>query len=187
MRRLLTAGLGLMLLGVFAVGQDRVRDRVREVDRTRTAAASVTRKASQIMGSRVSIRGGDTLGKVHDLVIDESGYIDYLIVRYRDEFLAVPWGAVRFDPRDRLFTVTTRVERDRLKDVMFPSDRWPDFYSPRWIRSAGAVWGERAIRRRDIENRGTRGTRPIDRRPPVERPTPPPGRPVPPGDRPPPP
>ncbi len=190
MGKLLTAGLCLMVLGGLAQAQVRQRDRVRDTDRPRVSHHM--RKASHIMGSRVTDRDGVTLGKVTDLVIDEDGFVDYLVVRYKDELLAVPWGAARFDLRDRVFTITGAIRRERLKEVLFPSDRWPDFYSPTWLRSAREVWGERALRHRDLENRRRDlEDRRRDVRPPADRrrdrvpprPVPPPPRPIPPAER----
>jgi hypothetical protein len=143
MRKAFTAGLCLLLLGMSqANGQDRTRVREKE-----TAAPTRVRRASHLLGSRVMVRGGTELGKVADLVISEDGSIDYVIVRYRDELVPVPWGAVRYDIGERVLTVTTDVTPDRLRGICFREERWPDFSSERWMRSARSVWGEKALRR----------------------------------------
>jgi hypothetical protein len=175
MRRTLVMGACVALLAALpAYGQDRVRERVREEVRERPATVEdgATRRATEIIGSRVTVRGGDALGKVVDLVIDDGGMVDYLIVRYHDDFLAVPWGVVTYSSGDRVWVVDRRIDRDRLRDFTFREGRWPDFRSERWRRSVRTVWGERALRR------DTRDVRPGDRRP-GDRP-----RDVRPGDRP---
>jgi hypothetical protein len=82
------AGLGVALLLVAgAVAQ--VRETVRDKDATRTTTK--VRRVTALMGGEVRLRSG-ILGKVADIVIDEDGCIDYLIVRDGEELVAVPWG-----------------------------------------------------------------------------------------------
>jgi len=158
MRRLLTTGLCLALLGVLqADGQERPR-----VKETTTTTTTRVRRGSHLIGSQVKMRGGSALGKVTDFVINDEGCIDYVIVRYQEEFVPIPWGVVRFDGSERILTVTADVTPDRLKGVYFREGRWPDFASEQWMRSARSVWGEKALRRHGA------GATPGDRaRPPV--------------------
>src|SRR5262249_44596414 len=100
-----------------------VRERVREKDTTRTTTTTV-RKVSAIIGTKVSLKS-DSLGTVKDIVISEDGCIDYLIVDDREEYVAVPWGAVRYDVSEKTIIVTSTVTRDRLKAVRFRSSSWP--------------------------------------------------------------
>jgi len=143
MRKVLMGGLCLALLGGLTVlGQD--RDAPREGKRTH-----VTHRASTLLGATVSIKGGDSLGKVLDLVVDEHGIVEYLIVQVDQGLLPVPWGAVQLGSGERATTITivTELPRDRLKEVIFTEKSWPDFYSDQWLRTATTVWGERTFRR----------------------------------------
>jgi hypothetical protein len=145
MRKMLVAGLGLaLLIAAGAIAQE--RERVRE-----TTTVKV-RKITAIMGSEVRLRAA-ALGKVTDIVINENGCVDFLIVRDEEEYVAVPWGVVRYEAGERTITVTTEVTREKLRSLRFRSAEWPDFYSEKWRRSAGEVWGEKALRRHDDTRR----------------------------------
>jgi len=142
MRKVLMGGLCLAVLGgLYVLGQDREAPR-------EGRAATRSHRATELLGATVSLKGGDSLGKILDLVIDDRGTIEYLIVRVDQGLLPVPWGAVNMDAGDRAVTITITgdLSRDRLKDIIFTEKAWPDFYSERWIRSATDVWGERALR-----------------------------------------
>src|SRR5436305_2877845 len=148
MKRTLVMGACVALLAALpAYAQERVRERVREEVRERPGETVKVRKVTSIIGSRLTVRDGDSLGKVVDIVINEDGCIDYLVVRYDEDFIAVPWGVVTYDVGERVLTVNTRITRDRLRDVTFREGRWPDFASERWQRSVRTVWGDRALRR----------------------------------------
>jgi sporulation protein YlmC with PRC-barrel domain len=152
MRRALIAGLSLALLGALpAYGQERVIEK-----ETRTQV----RKVSTLMGARVTIERGDSFGKVTDIVLNEDGCVEYLIVGYEDQLVPVPWGAVTYNVDERTVAVNVRVTKDKLRDLAFRSERWPNFREERFLRNARSVWGEKAFRQ---EHRG--GGRPgVDRR-----------------------
>src|SRR5262245_45370093 len=151
MRKVLTAGLGLALL--VACGTTTVGQEVRQKETTRTTVKF--RKVTTIIGTEVRLKSG-ALGKVADIVVNEDGCLDYLIVRDEDEFVAIPWGAVSYETNAKVISVTSDVTRARLKAVRFRGTTWPDFYSEKWIRSAGEVWGERTLRRHDMRRDDTR-------------------------------
>src|SRR3954453_12073122 len=133
MRQALAAGLGFaLLIAAGATGQVRKEERQKETTRSTPKGRRIT----QVIGSEVRVRE-EALGKVTDVVFDEDGCIGYLIVRDGEEFVAVPWGAIRYEVGVRTITVTTNVTREKLRAVRFRSSAWPDFYSERWMRSAG--------------------------------------------------
>src|SRR5687768_1700712 len=141
MRRLLSAATCLALAGVLpAYAQDDVRVRERET-------TTEVRRVSVLIGSKVTVEREDSFGKVVDVVINEHGCIDYVIVSYDEDLVAVPWGVVNFEAREKVVRIDVRVTRERLRSVTFREGRWPDFRSDRWRTSAREVWGERAFRR----------------------------------------
>jgi hypothetical protein len=161
MRKTSAAGLGLALL-IAAGATAQVRQDVREKGTAKTTTPAV-RKVSAIMGGEVRLRDG-ALGKVTDIVISESGCIDYLVVRDGEGYVAVPWGAVRYEAGAKSITVTAAVTRDKLKGIRFRTSDWPDFYSERWMRSAGEVWGEKALRRPPVRDDTRRNDKRDDKR-----------------------
>jgi len=116
------------------------------------------RKVTAIIGTEVVV-SEEALGKVKEIVVNDHGCIEYLIVADGEEYVAVPWGAVRYEAGARSITVTTTVTREKLRAVRFRSSAWPDFASDRWTRGAAGVWGEKALRRpqRDGGRDGGRG------------------------------
>lgn len=150
MRKTLAFGLGLALvITAGALAQVRVDTKDREGRTTKV------RKVSAIMGTEVRIRT-DAVGKVADFVLNDHGCIDYLIVQDAEEYIAVPWGVVRYEVGARYVTITADVTRDRLRTMRFRSGAWPDFRSERWTRDATTVWGERALRREGVRRDDTR-------------------------------
>jgi hypothetical protein len=141
MRNYLTAALGLVLLGTLVV-----QGQVREGKLDRDARRAAPRRVTDILGSLVSLKGGDALGKVTDMVLDDSGRVDYLIVRHEGELLAVPWGAVRLGNGGSI-RLGADVRPARVRGLLFREGRWPDFASDAWRRSAGEVWGATTLPR----------------------------------------
>ena len=183
MRMLLSAGVCLAMFSASALGQRAGVPPARVPPRAPAPPAPRDRpslRVSNILGSSVALRGGETLGKVTDMVMTSDGRVDYLVVRDRDELLAVPWSALGHTAGDRVLTVIPDIRRDRLKGIYFREANWPDFYSDRWMRSATPVWGERYIPRGGAgEPRGHRSGDPLrpggtgnpeDRRPPTKPP-----------------
>ena len=186
MRRAFVAGGFLLLAGVLpALAQERIRE-----ERPATTDGEI-RKASVLMGSKVVVRDGASLGEVVDLVINDSGCIDFLIVRYEEDYMVVPWSVTSFNVQRRSVVVNSNITRAKLRDVTFTRNRWPNFYGGAFSRNLQSVWGERALRRdyrggpgtpgtdrrdvrpgerRDVRPEDRREVRPEDRRPDTPRP-----------------
>jgi len=105
------------------------------------------RKATAIIGSSVTVERGEArLGKVVDLVLNEGGCVDFLIVDCGDGLVAVPWGVVTYTVERRTVVIKYEITRERLREVTFARDRWPDFYEGRFTQRLRAAWGEKALR-----------------------------------------
>jgi hypothetical protein len=146
MRRYITAGLCLAL-AVSASALAQVREGTIRREGTRING----RRVSEILGAPVVLRGGESLGKVTDLVLGDDGRVEYYIARLGDELVAVPWGAAERGA-DSVRVVAT-VTRDRLKGVLFREAAWPDFTSETWRASAAAIWGASAMPRLETARR----------------------------------
>jgi sporulation protein YlmC with PRC-barrel domain len=154
MRKALSAGLCLVLLGTLPAAAQ-VEVRVGKKDPSPTASKK-TYRVSALLGSKVHTRGKEELGKVSDIVLDSHGQVEYLIVRYGDEFLPVPWAATSWGGANKDISVNVDVGRDKLKVLVFGKDRWPDFNSKNWLDLARSVWGERLLRRPLLRDRQER-------------------------------
>jgi PRC-barrel domain len=152
------AGAGLTCCLVVAssfwanaqVEKVQVERRRSEVGRTTTV-----RRSSIVIGATVSGRGDFSIGKVEDLVINEDGCIDYLVVASEDKFVLVPWGSATVDFERR--TVVAEIERDKFRDVpTFTRERWPDVTDKVYVEKIRIAYGVRPGRERRIERRDDR-------------------------------
>jgi hypothetical protein len=120
MRTTLSIAVGLVLLAaVPAVGQGPQREK----SSNPTAAPSKNWRASDLIGNRVSFRNGQASGMVVDLVFNDQGGIESVVVLSKGDRLTVPWSDVRpivrqreertmsTMPLPRLTTTAPRVER----------------------------------------------------------------------------
>jgi hypothetical protein len=171
---------------------------------------SQPRRMSSVLGANVTLERGGDVGKVEDVVLNDSGCPEYVVIRYEDGYVAVPWTFVTVNFEDRV--VRLDVTRDRFRDIpTFSRDRWPDFAGGEYRKKLRKVFGadferrgrrteENAERREELRDQGVErreegrddrrdkreGTRdnPATPRPPAERPGPERPRPEAPADRP---
>jgi hypothetical protein len=141
---------GLLLVGAgLVLGDDAVR----------------VRKVSTVIGATVSLEQGSRIGKVEDLVLNDDGCVEFVVVSYQDEYIAVPWSAATVDFSERV--VRLDITRERLRDIpTFGRDPWPDFARGEYREKLHRVFGERSERRghRSEGNAERRGDRPAERR-----------------------
>ena len=63
---------------------------------------SEIRRVSQILGANVRLQGEDTYGKVEDIVLDENGTVQYLVVSKGDRYVMMPYNAANVDYGQRV-------------------------------------------------------------------------------------
>jgi hypothetical protein len=68
------------------------------------AAASPVR-AKDLIGSKVLISGGTSVGVIEDIVFTPEGVVDYLVVSGSGKLVTVPWAVARVDYGKRVVTV----------------------------------------------------------------------------------
>lgn len=112
-----------------------------------------TIRAKQLIGSQVNIQGDASVGTVDDIVLDDHGNVDYLIVANSDgQLVTVPWDAVRFNLQKRLAIV--QINQDRFAQVpTYTTEQYPAFATPAYRTQIYQAYGltpgqqRRAIRR----------------------------------------
>jgi len=110
-------------------------------------------RAKQILGSKVSIDGNTQVGTVDDIVLDESGNVDYLIViNSDDKLVTVPWDAAQFNLEKR--SAVVHIAPERFQQVpTYTVERYPAFATPTYRTQIYKYYGltpgqqRRAIRR----------------------------------------
>jgi hypothetical protein len=133
----------------------------RQYDRTADAQAPQARRAKSVLGSKVSIQGGVSIGTVEDIIFSDDGYIDYLVVLNDGKYVTVPWQAATFNFAQQQSTVSVNITPQQFQQVpTFTQQQWPNFYAPAYRQQIFGFYGiqpgrdlrpgqERRIERRD--------------------------------------
>ncbi len=54
-------------------------------------------RAKQVLGTKILIQGDTTVGTVDDIVFDDAGNLEYLIVENEGKLVTVPFDAAKFN------------------------------------------------------------------------------------------
>src|SRR5262245_35426476 len=104
----------------------------------RSQVRHMARRGSLLIGSTVRLEGGRTLGRVEDIVIGESGSVDFIVVSVSGlrgltgRFAVLPYGVGDTDFSRRVVTVNWREDDLRRAPIFFSSTAWPDFSDSHW-------------------------------------------------------
>jgi hypothetical protein len=98
-------------------------------------------RAKQVLGTRILIQNDTQVGTVEDMVSDQAGNLDYLIVSTGDnKLVTVPWDAAKFDPEKK--TATINVTQEVWKSVpTYNATTYPQFYTPTYRTDIYKVYG----------------------------------------------
>src|SRR5207237_10622606 len=123
----------LFLMGTgWAHGQREIRD-------------TGVRRTSTVLGARVRLEDNVNYGEVKDFVFNDNGCIDYVVIVNEDDYVLVPWSVATFDFEQR--TVRIDVTREKIRQLTFTKDRWPNLSDAGYTRKLRTVFGHRAERR----------------------------------------
>lgn len=112
-------------------------------------------RAKQILGSKVNLQGDAAVGTVDDIVLDESGNVDYLIVVTGEKRLVtVPWDAARFNVDDRVAVVHITPEQFQQVPTYTPQ-QYPAFSTPAYRTQIYQAYGLTPGQQRRAMRRGT--------------------------------
>ena len=59
-------------------------------------------RAKQVLGTKIMIQGNTAVGVVDDLVFDEAGNLEYMVVSKDGKLITVPWEAAKFDVEKKM-------------------------------------------------------------------------------------
>lgn len=123
------------------------------------AFSQQVQRVSVIMETGVSVQDGDNIGKVVDLIVNDNGCIEYVVVAYEQNFILVPWSVTTVNVERKV--VRINITRERLREVpTFTRDRWPNFSDGQFREKLHKVYGVQAGRREGAAERPGTGTRP---------------------------
>jgi len=87
-------------------------------------------RAKQILGSKVTIDENRSVGTVDDIVMDQNGNVDYLIVINQDnKLVSIPWDAAQFNAEKRQAVV--HITPEKFQEVpTYAPNQYPVFTAP---------------------------------------------------------
>lgn len=104
--------------------------------------------ASKIIGESVVNRQDESLGKIHELVIDaKDGRMAYAVLTFGgfmgmgNKLFAMPWSAFEFATTENKLVLD--IDKDKLKSAPgFDQDsKWPDFADRNWGAGIHTYYG----------------------------------------------
>jgi sporulation protein YlmC with PRC-barrel domain len=115
-------------------------------------------RAKTILGSKVSIEGGTAVGTVTDIIFDNDGTLDYLVVDHDNKFVTVPWEAAKWDLGQR--TAVINITPQRWQEIpTYTSEAYPNYYEPAYREKIYSYYGVKPRREIRTEKREERRDR----------------------------
>jgi hypothetical protein len=115
--------------------------------------STVTYRAKQVLGSKVLIQGNVSIGTVDDIVFDDAGNLEYLVVANEGKLVTVPWEAAKYNFDSRTAIVNITAEQYRAIPT-FTATTYPDFYAPVYRTQVYKYYGVNPRELRRLERRG---------------------------------
>ena len=86
-------------------------------------------RAKQVLGTKILIQGDTAIGTVEDLVFDDAGNLEYLIVENGGKLVTVPFEAARFDVEKRMAVLALTAEQYKVIPT-YTATTYPSYYTP---------------------------------------------------------
>jgi hypothetical protein len=126
-----------------------------QVQTGQPAAGAHAMRAKSILGATVNLQGGTGIGTVHDIVFNDDGVIEYLVVSEGGKLVTVPWEAAKFNYAQRTAVINITPEQFRQIPT-YTVDHYPDFYTPAYRTQVYRHYGLTPGRERRLERREER-------------------------------
>jgi|SRR5436190_4141384 len=112
-------------------------------------------RAKQIIGARVNLEGDTAGGTVDDIVLDEHGNVDYLIVANdKQKLVTVPWDATQFNVDKRIAVVNIAPQKFQQAPT-YTVEQYPVFSAPAYRTQVYKYYGLTPHQQRRMIKRGT--------------------------------
>src|SRR5579884_2402936 len=82
---------------------------------TPQARSEEVRRVSTILGANVTLDQGSSVGKVVDLVLNDNGCVDFVVISYEDHYVALPWAVATVNYDEHVIRID--VTRERLREI----------------------------------------------------------------------
>lgn len=142
--RISAAGAFLFSAGLMANAQQPVRPgrvEVKVQPADVKVGSGVTYRAKQILGSKIMIQNNTAIGTVDDIVFDDAGNLEYLIVANTDgKMVTVPWEAAKFDVKSQSGVVNVTPEVYKTLPT-YTATTYPEFFTPTYRTTTYKYYG----------------------------------------------
>jgi hypothetical protein len=108
--------------------------------KVQAAPSGQTFRAKQVLGTKVYIAGNVAVGTVDDLVFDDAGNLDYMIVLNEGKLVTLPWEAATFDFGKKTAVVSITAEKYRVIPT-YTVTTYPAFYTPTYRTEIYSSYG----------------------------------------------
>ena len=112
-------------------------------------------RVKSILGSTVNLQSGTGVGTVQDIILNDDGVVDYLVVSDNGKLVTVPWEAAKFNWEKRSAVINVSPEQFRQIPT-YTTERYPDFYTPAYRTQVYRHYGLTPGRERRLERREER-------------------------------
>lgn len=147
----IASGLALTFVSID-YARPQVRTQTTVETRREPGQAHETRRVKNILGSKIHITGNVDAGTVEDIVLNEDGLVEYLVVANEGKMVLLPWEAARWDWGRRVATV--EITRERYHEIpTFVHDQWPNVYDTGYRERIYGYYGVKPGQIRRIERR----------------------------------
>ncbi len=97
-------------------------------------------RAKQVLGTKIMIQGDTAIGTVDDLVFDDAGNLEYLIVDSGGKLVTVPFEAAKFNIEKRTAVLALTSEQYKVIPT-FTVTTYPSFYAPTYRAEVYKYYG----------------------------------------------
>jgi sporulation protein YlmC with PRC-barrel domain len=143
-----------LLLAASGVGFAQVRVEVQTQPGQRAQNQHPLR-VKNLLGATVNLQNGAGVGTVQDIVLNDEGVVDYLVISDNGKLVTVPWEAAKFNFERRTAIINISPEQYRQIPT-YTTERYPDFYTPTYRTQIYRYYGLTPGRERRLERREER-------------------------------
>ena len=98
-------------------------------------------RAKQVLGTKIMLKGESShVGIVDDIVFDDAGNLEYLIVDNGGKLVTVPFEAAAFNLEKKMATLTIAPEQYNLIPT-YTATTYPSFYAPAYRTETYKYYG----------------------------------------------
>jgi sporulation protein YlmC with PRC-barrel domain len=104
------------------------------------AGTGLSFRAKQVLGAKIMIQNNTAIGTVDDIVFDDAGNLEYLIVVNEGKMVTVPWEAAKFDVKSQSAVVNITPEVYKTIPT-FTATTYPEFFVPTYRTTTYKYYG----------------------------------------------